>query len=315
MNPQFSIIIPLYNKANYVVQTLDSVLNQTFTNFEIIIVNDGSTDNSLEVVENFNDKRIKIYSTKNQGVSAARNFGIKKAQANYIAFLDADDFWKNTHLELLNQLLNKFPDCGMYCMAYAKKHKSLTYPAIYNNIPKTIGWMGIVEDYFESSLKNAIAWTSATMIPKKVLNEIGSFNEKITLGAGEDTDLWIKIAINYSVAFCNTVTAIHNLESENRITNSNTNIRNFIDLDVYEPFIKNNKSLKRYLDYNRFSIGIQYKLAGNHAKAHNYFKKINAESLNKKQLFLMRKSTHTLQILKNIQNLLRRLKINSTPFH
>ncbi|WP_191859308.1 glycosyltransferase family 2 protein [Hanstruepera ponticola] len=312
---KFSIVIPLYNKANSIAETLNSVINQTFSDFEIIIVNDGSTDKSLKVVEKFTDTRIKLLTTKNQGVSAARNFGIKKAQGNYIAFLDADDFWKKNHLELLNMLLNKFPNCGMYCMAYAKKHKSLTYPARYNNVSKVNGWMGLIDDYFESSLKNAIAWTSATMIPKKVLNEIGLFNEKIILGAGEDTDLWIRIALNYSVAFCNTITAIHNLESENRITKSNTNDRKFIDLDVYEPLVKTNKSLKKYLDVNRFSIGIQYKLVGNNKKADAYLKKIDLNSLNKKQRFLINKSTNALRFFVAIQNLLRKIKINSSPFH
>lgn len=315
MNPHFSIVIPLYNKANYIARTLHGVLNQTYTDFEIIIVNDGSTDNSLEVAESFKDERIRIFSTKNKGVSAARNFGIEKARYNYIAFLDADDIWKNNHLELLNTLLNKFPNCGMYCMAYAKKHSKLTYPAVYNGIPKIDGWMGLVEDYFESSLKNAIAWTSATMIPKKILESEKGFNEKITLGAGEDTDLWIRIALKHPVAFYNTITAFHNLEAENRITKSNTNDRKFIDLDKYESYAKSNKSLKKYLDSNRFAIGLQYKLVGNNDKANVYYGKINLESLNKKQHFLIKLNSFTLKIFKFIQNTLRFLGINSTPFH
>jgi glycosyltransferase involved in cell wall biosynthesis len=305
----------LYNKANYIVETINSVINQTFSDFEIIVINDGSTDNSLEIAESIQDKRITIYTTKNKGVSAARNFGIKKAKSQFIGFLDADDIWYDNHLEKLDILLQKFPDCGMYCNAYAKKHKTITYPALYNNIPKTIDWMGLVDDYFESSLKNAIAWTSATMVPRKVLENIGGFNEEITLGAGEDTDLWIRIALKYPVAFCNTITAIHSLEAENRITKSNTNLRKFIDLDIYEPFAEKNKSLKKYLDSNRFAIGIQYKLSGNIKKAENYFNKINLESLNNKQRFLMTQNTFILKLIKRIQNVLRKLKINLTPFH
>ncbi|QYS90674.1 glycosyltransferase family 2 protein [Flavobacterium covae] len=90
----FSVIIPLYNKENYIYNTLISVINQTYTYFEIIIVNDGSTDKSLEIVKNINDSRIKIFEQNNKGVSSARNLGIKNATGSLIAFLDADDLWK-----------------------------------------------------------------------------------------------------------------------------------------------------------------------------------------------------------------------------
>ena len=89
----FSIVIPLYNKAEYVPKTLASVLNQTYSDFELIIVDDGSTDDSLEVINSFVDNRIKIVKQKNGGVSAARNRGIIEAKYELIALLDADDWW------------------------------------------------------------------------------------------------------------------------------------------------------------------------------------------------------------------------------
>lgn len=95
----FSIIIPLYNKADYVAETLRSVLNQTYNYYEVIVVNDSSTDNSLEIVSSFHDKRIHVYTKKNEGVSAARNYGIMHAKHDYIAFLDADDIWDIDYLE------------------------------------------------------------------------------------------------------------------------------------------------------------------------------------------------------------------------
>lgn len=87
--PFFSVVIPLYNKENYIQDTIESALNQTFADFEIIVVNDGSTDESLDIVENNNDSRIKTHSIKNSGVSRARNIGIQKAKSDYIVFLDA----------------------------------------------------------------------------------------------------------------------------------------------------------------------------------------------------------------------------------
>ena len=114
------------------------------------------------------------------------------------------------------------------------------------------------------------------------------FNENITLGAGEDIDLWIRIALKYPIAFCNQVTAIHNLESDNRISNSNTNQRQFIDLDAYENDAKTKASLKKYLDLNRFAFAIQYKLAGNIEKAESLIGKIDDKNLNIKQRALLK---------------------------
>jgi glycosyltransferase involved in cell wall biosynthesis len=315
MTPFISIVIPLFNKALSIEKTIDCALNQTFTDFEIIIVNDGSTDDSLSIAEGIKDSRIKIYSIKNQGVSVARNFGIAKAQAEYIAFLDADDFWLPNHLENLNTLLQKFPNCGLYCTAYAKQYKSIKTPGVFKNIPIKNNWMGIVDNYFESSLKNSLAWTSATLVPKSILEALNGFDESITLGAGEDTDLWIRIALQHPVAFCNSATAIHNLESENRISNSKTDSRQFIDLDVYEPMTKSNPSLKTYLDVNRFAIGMQYKLSGDSKIAELYFNKIDYDSLNKKQRFLMSQRVSTIGFIKRFQIMLRKVRINLTPFH
>ena len=97
--PKFSIIIPLYNKEKDIETTINSVLNQTFTNYEVILVDDGSTDNSYKVVSDIEDSRIQIFKKENQGVSKARNYGVSKAKTEYIAFLDADDFMK-----ILNQI-------------------------------------------------------------------------------------------------------------------------------------------------------------------------------------------------------------------
>ena len=101
--PYFSVVIPLYNKETHLKKTLALVLQQDFSDFEVIIVNDGSTDNSVKVVESFSDKRIELFHQKNKGAAAARNFGIEKAKAKYIALIDADDEWKENHLSTLKE--------------------------------------------------------------------------------------------------------------------------------------------------------------------------------------------------------------------
>ncbi len=310
--PLFSIIIPLYNKEHFIVKTLQSALNQTCKDFEIIIINDGSTDTSLEKIKQISDSRISVFTIENQGVSHARNFGIDKASTEYIAFLDADDLWLPNHLESLKQLIKTYPDCGLYANAYVKKMADMSLDSYYRNIPEN--WQGIVPDYFESSLSSSIAWTSAVVVPKKILNILKGFDENITLGAGEDTDLWIRIALNYPVAFNNNVTAIYNLHADNRISNSNTNLRQFLDLDVYEENAKSNPSLKKYIDMNRFSIALQYKLAGNKKQQAHYLKHLDRNSLNGKQRFIMGCNKNMLILLLKTQKVLRQLHIDLSPF-
>ncbi len=118
MKPFFSVIIPLYNKAKFIEETLQSVLDQDFLDFEIIIIDDGSTDDSVEIVEQFSDCRITLFKQKNTGVSIARNNGITAAKGTYMALIDADDYWYSNHLTALINQIHQFPDAGLYCNNY-----------------------------------------------------------------------------------------------------------------------------------------------------------------------------------------------------
>ena len=113
-----SVVIPLYNKEKQIANTLHSVLRQTFQNFEIVVVDDGSTDNSVQEVEKVNDIRIRIVHQKNAGVSAARNKGIEEARYDLIAFLDADDKWDQEYLQTQYGLYEKYSDCSVYACNY-----------------------------------------------------------------------------------------------------------------------------------------------------------------------------------------------------
>ena len=172
MKPYFSIVIPLYNKEKHVKDTLNSVWSQSFKDFEVIVVNDGSTDDSLKIVNSITDARLNIFSTKNIGVSHARNYGISKANTEFIVFLDADDIWLNHHLQDLKDLQEEFPNCGMYCKAYDKKNEHGIITSNYKNIPSKSSWKGVIEDYFYSSSMSSIAWTSAVMIPKSIFETL-----------------------------------------------------------------------------------------------------------------------------------------------
>jgi glycosyltransferase involved in cell wall biosynthesis len=125
----FSIVIPLYNKEEYVSKTIESVLEQTFQNFEVLIVDDGSTDNSVAVVEQYTDDRIRIIRQKNQGVSAARNTGIKEAKYKLITLLDADDWWDKSFLEEMISLINKYPEVSIYSSQNAIVINEIIHPS------------------------------------------------------------------------------------------------------------------------------------------------------------------------------------------
>ena len=114
----FSIVIPLYNKENLIEYSIRSILSQTFQDFEIIVVNDGSTDNSVSIAESVMDSRIRIINQTNAGVSAARNRGIKEARYNLIAFMDADDEWKPDYLDTQYRLIQKYPECSVFACNY-----------------------------------------------------------------------------------------------------------------------------------------------------------------------------------------------------
>ena len=213
--PFFSVVIPLYNKQNYIEETLESVFNQTFENFEIIIVNDGSTDNSAKVLESIEDKRIRVINQENAGVSVARNNGIKEAKTEYICFLDADDLWQPEFLEIIYKLIDDYKDLGLYSTSYQLINEVKNYRDInLQGIPNE-NYRGILPNYFESvALGDNIVWTSATCIPKKVFEDNNIWfppGEKY----GEDQYVWARVAMKYDIAFDSKVCAYYNIGSEN----------------------------------------------------------------------------------------------------
>lgn len=192
-----SIIIPLYNKEKYIARTLNSVLKQTFKDFEIVIVNDGSNDKSIEIIETFTDNRIKLISQKNSGVSSARNKGIKESKYDLIAFLDADDEWNENYLDKINDLISKYPKCIAFSTSYIiSNNNSLVYNETKGLIDKDL----IFEDYFDIASKNAPPfYTSSIVVRKKSLQQIGMFPVGVT--AGEDLITWARLALIGNIAY------------------------------------------------------------------------------------------------------------------
>lgn len=205
-----SVVIPLYNKEKQIANTLRSVFAQTYTDYEIIVVNDGSTDNSVAVVESLNNPRIRLIHQKNAGVSAARNRGIEEARGEYIALLDGDDEWKPRYLETIFNLIKKYPECDVFATNYEFiDHNGTTKPTILNNIPFKES-DGILTNYFKVAVtSHPPICASAIAITTQILRSLGGF--PIGIKSGEDLLTWAKLASLHQIAYSLTPLAIYNL--------------------------------------------------------------------------------------------------------
>lgn len=196
-----SIVIPLYNKEKTIVRTLRSILAQNVDDYEIIIVDDGSTDNSLAQVNTIKDDRIKVISQKNSGVSAARNRGIREAKGEYIGFIDADDEWDIDYLDSQLYLINNYADCDVFSTNYRFEDcRGKHYKTIINRLPFENKTDGILSNYFEvSSCSHVPVWTSAVIIRREALLDVNGFPSGIK--SGEDLLTWAKLAVKFKIAY------------------------------------------------------------------------------------------------------------------
>lgn len=196
-----SIVIPLFNKEKYLEKTIISVLNQTFQNFEIVIIDDGSTDSSLQIAKSFSDSRIHIFTQENQGVSSARNKGIKESRYDYIAFLDADDEWEPDYLECQKKMILNYPECSLFASSYQFKDCQGNIKKIILNHISFGGEYGIMNNYFVvASSSHPPVCSSAIMIRKQSLLDINGF--PVSIKAGEDLLTWARLAVNNKIAYC-----------------------------------------------------------------------------------------------------------------
>jgi len=209
--PAVSVVIPLYNKGPYIARALNSVLAQTFQDFEVIVVDDGSTDSGAEVVRRFDDPRIRLIQQENRGVSAARNRGIEAARAELVAFLDADDEWLPGFVETIVRLRALFPNAGLYGTAYELRYPSELYS------PKSKGQRiyrkdegeRLISSYFGALIEfEAVIFNSSSFAaPKEILMEAGGY--PLDVKWSEDSTLWGIIALRFPVAYSPEVCSIY----------------------------------------------------------------------------------------------------------
>jgi len=250
----FSVVIPVYNKAHTIAHTLQSVVCQTYRDFEIIIVDDGSTDNSVEIIkQNFHDPRIRLIQQENRGVSAARNQGVYAAQYEYVSFIDADDEWLPTYMETMHDIVIKFPEAAMMCTGgYYKDFRT-----------GIVSSPSIIEKYLDKTLPlnyfinpGRMGHIGATTIRKSVFLKVGGFPEEIS--TAEDVCLLMRVALEGPFVYCGKLLHIYTGEVPNQTTRTahwlvGRITNGFLFSDIYRRWLlqsNRNQLMPVYMKYS-----------------------------------------------------------------
>ena len=238
--PKVSVIIPAYNCEKYIAATIDSVLAQTFPDLELVVIDDGSTDGTKDVVQQY-DARVRYFYQKNQGVSAARNRGIAESKGDYIAFLDNDDIWFPDKLELQVPIMEADPDVAMVFTDGEKfndvgvveptfkvplEQARLKGGVLLNRITqmKTNDGSVIRDNFYHDLFLKSFVFNSSVLIRKSCLDQVGIIDASLLINS--DYDLWIRMALKYPLVYLNRVTArwrvrADSLSGEMNIRNAN----------------------------------------------------------------------------------------------
>ena len=209
-----SVVIPLFNKAAYVMRAVDSVLAQTVRDLEAIVVDDGSTDGGGELVAACSDQRVRLIVQANAGEGPARQRGIEEARAEYLSFLDPDDEWLPGFLEWGLRLVEDFPQSGAAALGMEWIRSGGPSPPVTSSPSAPRPYRGILPDYFEASFDSPLLTSSSSIVPRRVIDELKPRVSRSRLGA--DQYLWCQIALKYPVAYDSAVCARYHTEALGR---------------------------------------------------------------------------------------------------
>jgi len=216
----FTVIIPLFNKAEHILRTLKSIAWQKYPAAEIIVIDDGSTDEGALLVKSANMKNVKIVHQANQGVSAARNNGVALASHEYIAFLDADDQWLPLFLDEVARLIVKFPQAQFFGTRYqiVESENNFSDAKIKLNSINPEG--AILDDYFNVASQGDLPFTMSSMVIQRTLfKSIGGF--PIDEPIGEDQDLFCRVALNTAIAYSPNIHSLYHKDAQNQASKNN----------------------------------------------------------------------------------------------
>ncbi|MDW5288838.1 glycosyltransferase family A protein [Formosa sp. PL04] len=295
---KISVIISVYNKEAHIENTLQSVFNQSYKNFEIIAINDGSTDKSLDILHQIKDTRLRVFSQQNLGASAARNRGIKEASTQYIALLDGDDIWLPNYLKDMVTLIKNHPQEHVFACAIANTYNNRIIPVTYNFKDNDLIK---VRDYFKNSTHSYTLLTSSSIIFKKdIIDTTGWYDTSIK--SGQDTDMWIRIGMHYNVVFLNSV-LVHYKYINDSLSNTSFNPNTKPKYDKYKIEESKNSDLKAFVDRNRYSLAILSRLNGNRTAYTFYKTAIDLKNIRTHQRILLYCPSWLLKTLLKLKSL------------
>ncbi len=307
----FTVIIPLYNKEKYIKNAIESVLNQTFTDFELVIIDDFSSDKSAAIASTFESENVQlIYHEKNCGLSASRNTGIKNANSNYITFLDADDLWKPTFLESIFQLIQNFPEARIFGTNYEEVWDAVIKNPCNGSEILAIDFKGYI-NFFKINVKQGIYNHGSVCFHKEVFEKVGYYNEDI--GFSEDLDFNIRANYNFKLAYNNSVQMSYFMQTENQLTQSSLFNKTIPDFDSYENWAKTNSDLKKYLDFERYVLGKRLK-KNNDLRWKKMMATIDSRNLNWKQNILLKMPSFILNLIDKLKLFLLKLGIKTSTY-
>ncbi len=240
----FSVIIPYYKKRRYIERCIDAVLAQTYQDFEIILVDDGSQDDVAQLIEDKYSGKVQLIQQKNQGVSAARNKGIEAATHDYIAFLDADDYWSPFYLEKVLQVINQENDIKIIGSHYTRNKSALE---LKNN---SLDYFKFV-NYFKAAIRNTYFTSSSTIIKNIFFHNNPGFNSN--LKRGEDIDVWLRaVASGGNAFYINNSLVYYSDEDSEQATSSIGEVANSLVGTINEYYKKEfgqneNQELTRFV--------------------------------------------------------------------
>ncbi|MEP0885306.1 glycosyltransferase family 2 protein [Trichocoleus sp. ST-U3] len=216
--PKVSVVIPAYNAMAYLPETVDSVLRQSFTDFEVLIINDGSSDHILEWASQVTDPRVKLISQENQGLPGARNTGIAHAQGEYIAFLDADDLWEPEKLEKQVGCFEDKPTVGVvYTWTVLVDEQGNPIGRTFASNAEGDVWQQLLET-------DVISSGSSAMVRSCCFETVGVFDRSLT--SAEDLDMWLRIATHYPFAVVKEPLTLYRQHSNSMSKNRQKMIQN-----------------------------------------------------------------------------------------
>ncbi len=273
-NDLVSVIIPTFNRAYCIRQTIDSVLSQTYPYIEVIIIDDGSTDFTDKVISQYYclDRRVRYFYQNNKGVSASRNAGITLSRGRFIAFLDSDDLWEPWKLELQTSAIYFAPEAGMvwtdmdaidsdgniiyrnYLKKMYRAYSYFSYDDLFNksfpietftskNILCNKNAKLYIGAIFSNMIMGNLVHTSTTLIERSRLNKVGLFNENLKI-SGEDYDFHLRTCKEGPVAFINLSSTKYKIGEPDQLTRPSYRVhiaRNF--LNTIDPLIRNNRNI------------------------------------------------------------------------